>query len=66
MGIGNKDLEDVEALVLNHFSVVAEKIHANLQVFAAVDVGYHDAIVGAIQENLSEQFYGLALRNIAV
>lgn len=64
--ICDEDLEDVEALVLDHLAVVAEEVHADLEVLAAVDVGGHDAVVGAVEEDLAEELDGLALCDVAV
>lgn len=53
VGVGHKDLENVEALVLDHFPIVSEKIHANLEVLAAINVRRHNVIVGAVKKQLS-------------
>lgn len=66
MRVRDKDLEDVEALVLDHFAVVAEEVHADLEMLAAVDVGGHNGVVGAVEEDLAEEFDGLALCDVAV
>ncbi len=52
--VGDEDLEDVEALVLDHFAVVAQQVHADLEVLAAVDIGRHDVVVGAVQQDLAQ------------
>jgi hypothetical protein len=41
----HEDLEHMESLVLNHFPVIAEKVHANLEMLTSVDIGRHDAVV---------------------
>lgn len=64
MGVGDKHLEDMEAFVLDHLAVVSEQVHADLEVLAAVDVGGHDVVVGSIQEDLAEEFDGLALGDV--
>lgn len=45
VGVGNKDLEHMEAFILNHFPVVSQEIHADLQMLASVNVCRHDIIV---------------------
>jgi len=35
-------------------------------VLAAVDVGRHDVVVGPVQQNLAEEFYGLSFCDVAV
>jgi hypothetical protein len=66
VGIGDEDFEDVEALVLDHLAVVTEKIHANFEVLATIDVICHDGIVGAVEEDLAEELDGLTLGHVAV
>ena len=48
VGVGNKDLEDMEALVLDHFPVVAEEVHADLEMLAPINVCSHNAVVGSV------------------
>ncbi len=55
MGVCDEDLEDVKAFVLNHFSVIAQQVHADLEVLASIHVGRHDAIVGTVEEDFAEQ-----------
>lgn len=64
--VGDEDLENVEALVLDHLAVVAEEVHADLEMLAAVNVGRHDGVVGAVEEDLAEEFDGLAFGDVAV
>ena len=66
VGVGHKHLEHVETLVLYHLAVVAQQVHADLKMLAAVDVGRHDVVVGAVQQDLAEQFDRLALGDVAV
>lgn len=66
MRVRHKHLEDMEALVLHHLAVVSEQVHADFEVLASVDVGDHDAVVGAVEENFAEQFDGLAFGDVAV
>lgn len=56
VGIRDEDFENVEAFVLHHLAIVSEEVHADLEVLAAVDVGDHDAVVGAVEENFTEEF----------
>ena len=66
MRIGDKNFENMETLILNHFSVVSEKIHANLQMLSAVNVCRHNAVIRAVEKNLSKEFDRLSFRNVAV
>lgn len=66
IGVGHKDFKDVEALVLYHLAVVAQQVHADLEVLAAVHVGGHDVVVGAVEQDLAEELDGLALGHVAV
>lgn len=66
MGVCDKDLEDVEAFVLDHFAVVLEQVHAKLEVLAAVDVFGHDVVVCAVEEDFTEEFDGLAFCDVRV
>lgn len=43
--VRHKDFENVEPLILHHFPVVSEQVHADLQVLPPVDVGGHDVVV---------------------
>lgn len=56
----------MKPFVLDHLAVVAEEVHADLEVLAAVDVGRHDVVVGAVEEDLAEQLDALALGDVAV
>jgi hypothetical protein len=66
VGVRNKDLEDVEALVLDHLAVVAQQVHADLEMLAAVHIRRHDVVVRPIQQDLAQQFDGLPLGDVAV
>ena len=54
----------MEPLVLHHFPVVPQQIHTQLQVIPSIDVCCHNIIVRPIQEDFSEQFDRLSLRNV--
>ena len=58
------DLEDVETLVLHHFTVVSEQVHEELQVISFVHVSNHDSIIGTVQQNLAQELNRLTLGNI--
>lgn len=64
--VRHEDLKDVKALVLHHLAVVAEEVHADLEVLAPVDIGRHDVVVGAVQQYLAEKLDRLPLRDVAV
>ncbi len=55
MGVCNEDFEDMEAFVLDHFTVVLEQVHAELEVLATVDVFGHDVVICAVEEDFSEE-----------
>lgn len=57
MGIRNKDLEDMEALILHHLSLVSEKIHAYFQMLSSVNIGRHYGIIRPVQKNFAEKLY---------
>jgi hypothetical protein len=63
---GGMYLEDMKTLVIDHFPVVSQQLHDDLEVFARVDVLCHDIVVGPIEQNLAQQLDGLTLRHIAV
>lgn len=63
--VGNKDLEHVEAFVLDHLPLVPEEVHANLQVLSIVNIQSHNRIIGAVQQDLAEKLDRLALGDIA-
>lgn len=64
--VGHKDLEDVEAFVLHHFAVVAQQVHADLEMFSSVNVLRHDVIVGSVQQDFAQKLDGLPFGDIAV
>lgn len=66
MRVGDENLENMEAFVLNHFSVIAKQIHADFKMLASVNIRGHDSVIRPVQENLAEQFNRLTLSNVAV
>lgn len=66
MWVGDKHLENMKALILDHFPIIPQKIHTYFQVFAAVHICRHHAIVGTVQQNFAEELDGLALCNVAI
>jgi hypothetical protein len=66
VGVGDEDFEDVEAFILYHSSVIAEKLHTELQVLAFSNIGCHDGIVGPIKEDLTEELDGLSFGYVRV
>lgn len=66
MRVSNKNFENVKPFVLDHLSIISKKVHAYLEVFSTINVSSHDTIVGAVQKYLAQEFYGLALSDIAV
>ena len=57
-------LENVEPLVLNHFAIIFEQLHAEFQILPALHICHHHAVIGSIQQDLTEKLYTLALGNI--
>lgn len=43
--VGHKYFEDVESLILHHLPIIAQQVHANLQMLTPVYIGRHDAVV---------------------
>ena len=66
MRVRDKDFEDVEAFVLDHFAVVLEQVHAEFEVVAAVDVFGHDVVVCAVEEKFAQELDGLAFCNVRI
>lgn len=64
--VGNKDLEYVEPLVLDHLSIVSQEVHTDLQVLASVDIRCHDIIVRAVEEDLAQELDRLSLCDVAL
>lgn len=54
----------MEALVLDHFLVILQQIHAEFQIVPARDISDHHPVVGTIEQNLPEQLGALALRDV--
>lgn len=66
MRVGDKYLENMETFVLNHLSIVSKQIHTYLQMLAAVDIGSHNAVIGAVQQDLTKKLDRLTLRDITI
>ena len=66
IGIGHEDFEDVESFVLNHSSMVTQQLHAQFEVLALRHVGGHDSVIGAVEEDLAQQFDGLPFSHVRV
>ena len=56
VGKGIAHFKDVETLILDHFPVVFQEVHAQFQMFASIDIFRHYAVVGSVKENLTKQF----------
>jgi hypothetical protein len=59
------NLEDVEAFVIDHLSVISQQLHDDLEMFARVHVLRHDIVVCPIEQDLAQELDRLALRHIA-
>lgn len=66
MRIGDENLENVEPFILDHFPVIPQQVHAYLEVFTGVYICRHDAVVGAVKEDLSEKLNGLSFGDVAI
>jgi hypothetical protein len=64
--VGNKDLEYVEPLVLNHFPIIAQEVHAYFEVLATINISSHYAIVGTIQQDLTQELNRLTFGHVTV
>lgn len=60
------DLEHVKALILDHFPVIFEQIHAKLQVVSFIDICCHHSVVGTVKKNLPQKFDRLAFGKIRI
>jgi hypothetical protein len=58
-------LEHVEPLVVDHFSVVSQQPHDDLEVIAGINVLCHDIVICPVEQNLPQQLDRLTLRDIA-
>jgi hypothetical protein len=56
----------METLIVDHFSVISQEPHDNLEVIARVDILSHDIVVRPIEQDLAQQLDRLTLCNIAV
>jgi hypothetical protein len=54
----------VEPLVLNHFAIIFEQLHAEFQILPAFNVCHHHVVIGSVQQDLTKKLYTLALGNI--
>lgn len=59
-------LEHVEALILDHLTIIAQQFHADLQVLSTLHVGHHHVVIGPVQEDLAQQLDTLPLGDIGV
>lgn len=66
MRVRDEDFENVEAFVLDHFAIVLEQVHAELEVVAAVDVFGHDVVVCAVEEEFAKELDGLAFCDVRI
>lgn len=66
MGVGDKHFENMETLVLDHLPIVSKQVHTYLQMLAAVDIGSHNAVVGAVQQDLTKKLDRLTLRDVTI
>lgn len=56
--------ENMERLELDIPALVPQEIHHRLEIVLVRNVPGHDRIVGAVEEDLSEEFKGLALGHV--
>jgi len=64
VGVGHKDLEDVERLELDVLALVSQQQHHRLEIGHVADVARHDVEVCTIQQELSQKLEGLAFGDI--
>ena len=55
LGVGHKDLKDMEGLELDVFALVLEEVHHVLEILLVRDVPCHDVEICPVQQNLSEE-----------
>jgi hypothetical protein len=64
LGVRNKNLEDVERLVLDVLALISEQVHRQLEVFRGVNICQHDIVICAVEQNFAEELDGLSLGNV--
>src|SRR3569833_329956 len=65
IGVRHEHLEHVETFVLHHLALVAQQVHADLEVLPAIHVLGHDSVVGPVQQDLAQQLDRLPLGHVA-
>jgi hypothetical protein len=58
------DLEDMERLELDVLALISQQVHHHLEISFAGDVSRHDIEVCTVEENLAQEFEGLAFRHV--
>lgn len=66
VGVGDKDLKDMECFKLDVPAVVSEHVHHQLQVFCSADVLGHYCEVVSVEEQFPEQLQRLPLGDVVV
>jgi hypothetical protein len=56
----------MEPLIVDHFPVVSQQSHDDLEMIARIDVLCHNIVVCPIEQNFAQQFDRLTLCDIAV
>lgn len=60
------NLEYMKPLILDHFAIVLQQVHAELQVLSPVDVGSHHIVVRPVKQDLPEKLDALSFCNIGL
>lgn len=50
--IGGAYLKNVETLVLHHLAIIAQQLHAKLEILPALHISHHYVVVRTVQQNL--------------
>ena len=64
--LGDKNLEDMERLILDHATVVAQEVHCAFEVFRIISVLHHEVVVHAVEEDVGQKLDGQALDDVIV
>lgn len=56
----------MEPLVLHHLAIIAQQLHAQLEVFPALHISHHYVVIRTVQQDLSQQLDALSLGHIGV
>jgi hypothetical protein len=56
----------MKSLILDHFAVILQQVHTELQVLSPVDVGSHHIVVRPVKQDLPKKLDALSFCNIGL